>query len=106
MQLVPPSKFFSVRSIISAIISVTPFLDLNMGTRANLGYVAIFSNTEIFFCTVTIGVACPLLQRSIIPWSHGIGQGLVYKLFDWVNFLASATLYRLMQYRLYIKILA
>ena len=44
-------------------------------SRANLGYVAILSNADV--CTVTMGVACPLLRRSIIIRLALIGRNKV-----------------------------
>ena len=63
MQLVQPSKFFSV----------TIFYRQYWHTRVRTWAMLLFSVTLKNFdvCTVTMGVACPLLRRSIYALDGG-----------------------------------
>ena len=61
MQLVQPSKFFSV--IIFRIRFYRQYWHARVRTWAMLLFLVTLKNFDV--CTATMGVACPLLRRSI-----------------------------------------
>ena len=71
MQLVQPLKFFSVTIFRTCSIG-SSYWHARVRTGDMLLFLVALKNFDV--CTVTMGVACPLLRRSISEYSYKVYQ--------------------------------